>query len=122
MKRFMTALILLLSSGAHAAVGCIDNSYHMHNPHFYENIDPSIRSSFSVLRNEKVRPTDFKVWQPVNCNCPCEHYRGYYLKKETEATGYCVECKHRGNPSRTSEQNIETDHEELAQQFALFIQ
>jgi|GEM_PF-5076272 hypothetical protein len=113
-------LFLLNSVDSSAAVGCIDDSYHMCKERFYQRLDPSIRASFDVLRNENVKPTDYKAWHSVACSCPCEQYRGYYLKNRTEATGRCVVCRHRGRSDRTSVQDTHRDREEIQQDFALF--
>lgn len=116
----LVPLLLLTINTAFAAVGCMDNSYHLRKERFYQNLDSSIKQGLDVLPNENVVPTDYKTWHPVNCSCPCAQYRGYYLRNRTEAEGYCVVCQHRGESTRTSIQNTEDDVHAIERDFALF--
>lgn len=120
MKQKNLILILLLSNQLNAAVGCIDDSYHIKRERFYQRIEPSIRTSLTVLRNENERPLDSKDWHPVECSCPCEQYRAGYIKPTTFAEGYCAICQHRGSSTRTSLQDKEADRRLIDREFALF--
>ena len=90
----MTLVLLLLSNNAFAALGCMDNSYHMAPDNYYQRLPEYLGVQTSNKAN--VLPTDYKAYHYVECSCPCELYR------KTERRGMCIKCWHYGDPLRSS--------------------
>jgi len=115
----MKFLILLLTSlPLTAAVGCLDNSYHMVHERYYESVDPSLRAGLRPYHDEEgSRPADTKSWHPVACTCPCNGYHAKYLNRTNGAYGFCVKCRHRGPVCRRNRVEVSTDDIEIKEAF-----
>ncbi len=103
-NKIVLVLCSLNSSLSFAAIGCIDRTYHGSKDVFYHQIDPSLRDTMNLYRDELDYPNDPKVWHSVSCTCHCNKYLASYHSNKIDAGGLCPQCGHRGNVGRSNQE------------------
>jgi hypothetical protein len=110
-------LILLITSKAFGAIGCIDYSYHHKHvsEEYFQNLDQSIFDIDMLLYDPDEHKVDYKAYHYVNCTCECRFDQDVII----ENRGHCSKCGHFGDVGRTSAQNSQKADEFEKSNFAV---
>ena len=101
LQAILFLFIIINVPTARAAFGCLDNSNHSETKEiYYQRFDSSLKPA--TYQDPTVHQNDYKVWSPVQCDCPCE-------RQQKDHVGTCPVCKHRGKIDRISGEKAEFD-------------